>query len=182
MTRGPRSIILMLATTGPVWGLVGCERETRDTDLKIVSVGEVKALWDRKERGSETLVFIVDPRPTKAFAVSHITGARNLQLPRIDPKGDRDPMIERYDNIVVYGDDPGSATARGMAKRLLAVGYKHIRFFAGGLKDWKSRGYPTEDAAQPQPNPAQTKPAQSTPAETKPAEAPTPASGTSAPR
>src|SRR5438034_11215256 len=102
MNPGLRSTMLMLAAALPVWGLVGCERETRDTDIKLVSVGEVKALWDRKERGSETAVTILDPRPAKAYAAGHITGARNLPLPRIDPKGDRDPMIERFDNIVVY--------------------------------------------------------------------------------
>ncbi len=146
MKAALRSTILMLAAAVPVWGLIGCERETRDSDIKLVSVGDVKTLWDREQRGPETTVLIMDPRPAKAFAASHISGARNLPLPRIDPKADRDPLIERYDNIVVYGDDPGSATARGMAKRLLAVGYKHIRFFAGGLKEWKARGYPTEDA------------------------------------
>lgn len=141
--------MLMLAASLPVWGSIGCERETRDTDIKIVSVGEVKALWDRQQKGSETAVLIVDPRPTKYYSASHIPGARNLQLPAINPKADRDPMLERYDNIVVYGEDPGSATSRGMAKRLLAVGYKHIRFFAGGLKDWRARGYPTVDGPAP---------------------------------
>lgn len=136
----------MLAAALSVGLNLGCERETRDTDIKLVSVGEVKALWDRQQKGAQAAVIVMDPRPAKAFAASHITGARNLPLPYIDPKGDRDPVIERYDNIVVYGDDPGSATARGMVKRLLAVGYKHIRFFAGGLKEWKTRGYPTEDA------------------------------------
>ena len=145
--------MLMLAAAASVWGFAGCERETRDTDIRLVSVGEVKALWDQKQRGTETAMFLVDPRPAKAYAASHITGARNLPLPRIDAKGDRDPMIERFDNIVVYADDPGSATARGMVKRLIAVGYRHIRFFAGGLMEWKSRGYPTEDAPVPPPDP-----------------------------
>ncbi len=147
----------MFAAALSVGGSVGCERETRDTDIKLVSVGEVKALWDRQQKGSSTAVFIIDPRPARAFEASHITGARNLTLPKVNPKEDRDPMIERYDNIVVYGDDPGSATARGMVKRLLAVGYKHIRFFAGGLLEWKSRGFPTEDAP-PAPTPAAAPP------------------------
>ena len=170
MNPGARSMIMMLAAAIPVWGLIGCDRETRDTDIKLVSVGEVKSLWDRRQRGSETAALLVDPRPAKAFAASRISGARNVPLPHIDPKGDRDPLIERFDNIVVYGDDPGSATARGMAKRLLAVGYKHIRFFAGGLKEWKARGYPTEDAPPPAPAPE----AQSPEAKPGPASDPNP--------
>src|SRR5579862_1249270 len=116
MTPAVPSRILMLAVGLSVAMSIGCERETRDTDIKLVSVGEVKALWDRQQKGAATAVIIVDPRPAKYFAASHIVGAQNLTLPKIDPKADRDPAIEKFENIVVYGDDPGSATARGMSK------------------------------------------------------------------
>ena len=161
MKPGLRSKMLMLVVAFPVWGLIGCERETRDTDIKLVSVGDVKALWDRQQRGSETAVIIMDPRPVKAYAAGHIAGARNLQLPKFDPKGERDPLIERYSNIVIYGDDPGSATARGLTKRLLALGYKHIRFFAGGLLEWRARGYPIEGVPEPKLDAPTTDPAPS---------------------
>src|SRR5689334_21329672 len=124
------SPFLMLAAAVSVTGLTGCERETRDTDIKQVTVGEVKTLWDKQQATGRSTMVLLDPRPAKVFAAAHIKHARNVTLPQIDPKGDRDPELERFENIVVYGDDPGSATARGMTKRLLAVGYKHIRFFA----------------------------------------------------
>jgi rhodanese-related sulfurtransferase len=128
---------------------LGCERETRDTDIKVISIGETKALWDRSQRESGELVIFLDPRPTKEFAVEHIPTARNLQLPQAPMKGERDPRIERYSNIVVYGNNPGSATARGLVKRLLALGYKGIRFFAGGLEEWNGRGYPVDGTGRP---------------------------------
>src|SRR5207249_4058382 len=93
--------ILMLSAALSVSPLVGCERETRDTDIKLVSVGEVKSLWDRREKGATTAVILVDPRPAKSFAATHIVGARNLPLPQVDPKADRDPALEKFDNIVV---------------------------------------------------------------------------------
>src|SRR4051812_19366791 len=102
--------------------LVGCDRKVKDTDIKIVSVSDVKLLVDKAQR-NPTEVLLVDPRPAKYFEEGHIPGARNIQLPQIDPKGSTDPGLARYSAIVVYGDDPGSATARGMTKRLLAVGY-----------------------------------------------------------
>ena len=104
----------MLALAAGSCLLFGCPKEVRDTDIKVVSVGQVKALWDRQQRGDQTAVYIIDPRPAKAFNAEHIPGARNITLPKIDPKADRDPVIQRFENIVVYGDDPGSATARGM--------------------------------------------------------------------
>jgi 3-mercaptopyruvate sulfurtransferase SseA len=153
MTLSCRIGALTLTLAGPALLSAGCEKETRDTDIKLVSVGEVKSLWDRQKeaegRGGRNIMVLLDSRPEKDFKASHIDGARNLRLPQVDPKGVRDPGLERFDNIVVYGDDPGSATARGMVKRLLFVGYEHIRFFAGGLKEWKARGLPTVDAAPP---------------------------------
>src|SRR5215813_1650453 len=97
---------LTLTFAAPVLLSAGCEKETKDTDIKLVSVGEVKALWDRQKeaegRGGRNIMVLLDPRPEKDFRVSHIESARNLRLPQVDPKGVRDPRLERFDNIVVY--------------------------------------------------------------------------------
>jgi rhodanese-related sulfurtransferase len=134
---------------------VGCERTTRDTDIKLFSVGEVKSLWDKRQSGQEHALLLVDPRTPKAFNAGHIPGARNLTLPRINVKAERDPTIEKFDNIVVYGDDPGDPTARGMTKRLMEAGYSHVRLFAGGLLDWIGRSYPVDNSPAVPETPAQ---------------------------
>lgn len=143
----------MLAAAASVAGLLagGCSVETRDTDIKLISVGEVKALWDRQNSGKPDQILLIDPRPTKHYQAGHIPGAKNILLPQVDPKGDREPYIAGNDLIVVYGNDPASAAARGMTKRLMAVGYKGVRFFAGGMKEWRERGYPvkSDPAAEP---------------------------------
>lgn len=130
---------LLLAAAGP-----GCERTTRDTDIKMIRLSEVRNLYDRQRGGERELALFVDPRPERAFAQGRIPGARNLRLPQVDPKRDPDPGVAAYGTIVVYGDDPASATARGMTKRLMAAGYDGVRLYAGGLKEWTSRGYEVE--------------------------------------
>ena len=120
---------------------VACERTTRDTDIKYISVSESKALFDRTQRGETGIALFIDPRPAKQFDAGHIPGARNLTLPQVKPKSKPDPRIEKYTNLIVYGNDPASATARGMTKRLLEVGYDGVRFFAGGLEEWNERNY-----------------------------------------
>lgn len=147
-------MLVLLASAAALVGLGGCDPNTRDTDIKLIRVGEVKALMDRQNKGEKDQMILIDPRPTKTYQAAHIPGAKNLLLPQVDAKGSRDPRLEDHGLLVVYGDDPGSAVARGMTKRLLAVGYKGVRFFAGGLAEWHDRGYAI-DGATPPPPPAQ---------------------------
>ena len=156
----------------------GCERTTRDTDIKFIRVAEVRALVDKKAHGDSELVLLIDPRPKKYFDKQHLPGARSLTLPQVDPKSKIDPTIDKYRTLVVYGDNPASAEARGMTKRLMAVGYSGVRLFAGGLKEWAGRGYPTEGEPAPAaPAPSATPPE---PAATTP-EAPAPVTPPAAP-
>jgi len=169
-----RALILGIAVILP--GVVGgCDKNTRDTDIKFARLSEVRALVDRRDRGEKEVVLLIDPRPEKAFAAGHLPGARNLRLPQVDPKKDTDPEIEKFDRLVVYGDDPASAAARGMAKRLLAVGYKGVRLYSGGVKEWLSRGYETETALATSTSPPGVSSASATKAAPPPPARPQPA-------
>jgi 3-mercaptopyruvate sulfurtransferase SseA len=134
--------------------LTGCERTTRDTDIKLISVSEVKHLVDRKAKGNQDLVILIDPRPMKYFEAGRLPGAKHLTLPDVPVRATVNPAISRHATIVVYGDDPGSATARGMTKRLMAVGYRGVLLFAGGVKEWAARGYALEGNPRPAEAPA----------------------------
>jgi 3-mercaptopyruvate sulfurtransferase SseA len=129
----------------------GCNRETRDTDIRIISVSEAKNLFDRVNRGEPGIALFLDPRPAAEFNTGHIPGARNFTLAQIKPTARVDPRIDRFKNLVVYGDNPASATARGLTKRLIAVGYDDVRFFAGGIEEWAGRGYPVSTVPTPEP-------------------------------
>lgn len=123
----------------------GCE--ISDKDIKYVGVSEVRQLQVRAEREPKTLL-LVDPRSPAAYARERLPGAMHMEF-RSDMK-DRgvDRRLSSHRNIVVYGDNPGSAAARGMTKRLMLVGYDNVRLFAGGVEEWKTMRYPVEgDAA-----------------------------------
>jgi rhodanese-related sulfurtransferase len=138
-------LLVWIVGSGPI----GCERTTKDTDIRFISLPEAKALFDKTQRGEASAALFVDPRPAKAFAAGHIPGARNLILPQVKPKSKTDPRIIQYGMLVVYGDNPASPTGRGMTKRLIEVGYTSVRFFAGGLEDWNSRNYPLDKSPAP---------------------------------
>jgi rhodanese-related sulfurtransferase len=112
-----------------------------DVDKNQVSVAEVRRLMDvQKRKNRDDVILLVDPRPPSEFEKAHIPGARNILLTHVKPKDPIDPSIDRFKNIIVYGNDPGSASARAMTKRLMSNGYSHVAFFASGLYQWLATG------------------------------------------
>lgn len=123
--------------------LTGCDKDTRDTDIVQVKLAEVSELVT-ETASNPMAVLLIDPRPQTEFEEGHIPGARNLLLTRFDGEKGRDPRISAFNEVIVYGDDPSSPVARAVNKRMLAMDYDDIRFFAGGLKEWKAANLPVE--------------------------------------
>lgn len=122
-------------------GLGGCSKQITDKDIKSISLTEVRALM---ESGRPGAVLLIDPRSEAAFAQGHLPGARNIQLDEVRADRGTDPTLERYGALVVYGDDPGTGSAVAMTKRLMMTGYKGVRWFAGGLSEWRRAGLKVE--------------------------------------
>jgi rhodanese-related sulfurtransferase len=126
---------LLLTLTG-----CGSSISDKDVDKHQVSVGEVKRLLDlQQKKGKENVVVLIDPRPEAEFAKAHIPGAKNLQLSQIKPKQKRRDL-EEFKNLIVYGADPASASARAMVKRLMTNEYDNVALMAGGLYQWRVTG------------------------------------------
>ncbi|MEX2219501.1 MAG: rhodanese-like domain-containing protein [Phycisphaerales bacterium] len=168
--RGLASAAAAAAALCTLLGPAGCDREIRDTNIKLIPVAHVKALADRQARAGDTTLLLIDPRPPKDFERARIPGARNIRLPQVSPRSEVDPTLDRFKTIIVYGDDPASGVAKGMTKRLLAVGYSGVRLYAGGLAEWRRRGYPIEgtDTLAPAPPAAPGEPAPAPPPATPP--------------
>lgn len=126
--------------------LGGCTQTTTDKDIQYIGGAEVQRLvLDAQKDGDSLLLVLVDPRPLHEYEAEHIAGAWHLTLPMVPVGRAPEANLDRYDRIVVYGNDPGSATARGLSKRLIANGYApEIYLFAGGLEEWKAQGGKTE--------------------------------------
>lgn len=127
-----------------VAGLVGCDKHITDKDIEFTSLAEVKRLSDLVTSRDPRAALIIDPRPYAAFEASRIPGAVSIDLPGVDPNDEPDPAMEGFGQIIVYGDNPGSAPARAMTKRLLAVGYDDVYLFPGGLEEWNGAKFQTE--------------------------------------
>lgn len=125
----------------------GCSNKVSDRDLVIVDLPEVRRL-----HGAANARF-VDPRAEEEYSKAHIRGALNLQVAQVtELKTDMEPSVARAKTVVVYGNNPGSAVARVVAKRLMAAGHKGVRLYLAGLDEWRANGQPidgTDAGARP---------------------------------
>jgi len=117
----------------------GCQNKVSDRDLTMIELSEVRRL-----HGAANARF-ADARAAEEFSKEHIRGALNLQVGQVtELKTDIEPSVARAKTVVVYGNNPGSAVARVVAKRLMAAGHKGVRVYLGGLDEWKANGLPVE--------------------------------------
>ena len=104
---------------------------------------------ERRDGEDPEYAILIDPRAPKFFAAGHLPGAVNLRLPDVREDDDKDAGLEKYDRLIVYGDNPGTPVAQAMFKRLLAVGYGGVRFYAQGLEEWTRSGGRVETSELP---------------------------------
>jgi rhodanese-related sulfurtransferase len=125
---------------------VGCEKNITDSDIEPAGYAEVQGLIeDAREKKNPDLVLLIDPRSPAEFARGYIPGARNIQIDEFpsnlnESRQGRIPAYEKYEYIVVYGNDPASGSAKAMVKRLLANEYDSVFWFRGGILEWVKSG------------------------------------------
>ena len=123
-------------------GLVGCDKSITDRDIVDIPVSEVVRLSNEAKTKPEA-VLLMDPRRAQEFQAGHLPGAKNVQIDEFSTQLSRQgriPAYEKYDVLVVYGNDPASAVGRAMTKRLLANEYKDVYWFKGGIEEWVANG------------------------------------------
>jgi rhodanese-related sulfurtransferase len=94
--------------------------------------------------GNAPLLF--EALPVKYFDESHLPGARNMPhdevavlAPRLAP--------DRAAPIVVYCASATCQNSHIAAGRLKQLGYKDVRVYGGGKKDWIEAGLPVEQGS-----------------------------------
>jgi len=93
------------------------------------------------ERGDDLV--IVDALSPISFAASHLPGAINMPPQRVDELADR--RIPDHDaEVVVYCGNPGCDSSVEVALRLIELGYRNVRHYAGGKREWGEAGLPLE--------------------------------------
>jgi rhodanese-related sulfurtransferase len=98
-------------------------------------------LHEKIERGDEFV--LVDALAPMSFAHSHLPGAINLPPEWVDERGPRRiPTLET--EIVVYCSSVTCDSSSVVAERLRELGYRNVRHYAGGKRDWMRARLPLE--------------------------------------
>lgn len=100
-----------------------------------------ESLREKIERGDEFV--LVDALSPMSFARSHLPRAINLVPDWVDGRARR--RIPDLDTeIVVYCENPDCESSVIVANRLVELGYRNVRHYAGGKSDWIEAGLPLE--------------------------------------
>ncbi len=160
-TRYRLCLILTIVLPACLVSLVGCESGVSDKDIVVVSLPDIIDMVEKQNAGEARYAVFIDPRAPKYYQQGHLPGAINYRLPDAREKDPPDRAIQAHKHIVIYGQNPGSAVARAMFKRMYAIGYKRLQFYPGGIDEWTKAGYQLEGQSQPTaPESQTTQPAQ----------------------
>lgn len=134
---------LLLASV--VSTLAGCNRGLSDRDIKLATFPEVSKLVAADAGRANPRLVLIDPRAREDYEAAHLPKARRQGPVPFDGKVDRDIINAR--DVIVYGENPASPLGRGMTKRLMELGVGNVRFYAGGIEEWKRLGGAVEAGA-----------------------------------
>ena len=96
----------------------------------------------RKIEQGERFV-LVDALAPMVYALSHLPGAVNIPPGSIDDRAPR--RIPDLDTeVVVYCTDAGCDSSAVVAERLVELGYRNVRHYVDGKRDWVAAGLPLE--------------------------------------
>lgn len=86
---------------------------------------------------------LVDALAPMSYARSHLPGAINLPLEWVDERAPR-RIPDLGTEIVVYCVDLECDASVLVGERLAQLGYRNVRHYAGGKRDWVEGGLPLE--------------------------------------
>jgi rhodanese-related sulfurtransferase len=98
-------------------------------------------LWQKIETSDEFV--LVDALSPMSYAMSHLPGAINMTPAFMDERARR-RIPDLNTEVVVYCADPGCESSVAVANRLLELGYRNVRHYADGKRDWVAAGLPLE--------------------------------------
>ncbi len=104
----------------------------------MISRDEAKSFFEAR-----TAVF-VDARHDFDFNLGHIKGALNVPLKDYDLKKSALSRIPKDRLIIAYCDGAECNSSIELSVKLMKDGYKSVRIFFGGWREWVDANLPTE--------------------------------------
>ena len=86
---------------------------------------------------------LVDALAPISYAASHLPGAINIPPSTVDEQAER-RIPDRNTEVVVYCANSGCESSVEVATQLIELGYRNVRHYAEGKRDWAEAGLPFE--------------------------------------
>lgn len=128
-------MIGMAMLSGLLISLAGCSSEPKTSDKDLAQLEYPKLL--QMQADPKMRLVIVDVRSAERYAQGHIPNAININIPDLKAG---DPRLAEATDIVVYATGWTEYLSPAAAKKLLAVGYKKVHDFRGGIEMWQAYG------------------------------------------
>lgn len=105
---------------------------------KFMNIDELVSLM----RSSKHYV-LVDARSRADYENKHIPGAVSIPAEEI---GDYADKLDKDREIVTYCGSYECPASTMAAKELQKLGFKNVRDYKGGIKEWEEKGNPTDSS------------------------------------
>lgn len=139
-SRASQRFVMSLQVLGLALLATGCNSQPRVNDGDLVYIEDTAFVEAIAKREKKPIV-VVDARPAFRFEMAHIPGA--VSIPIQDAKRD-DKRLKDANTIIIYALDWEDPIAMAMSKKLLALGYKEVQTYRGGLREWVNKGRETD--------------------------------------
>ncbi len=107
-----------------------------------LSAAEVQEQLDYKK------TTIIDVRSIEEYKYGHIPGAINIPSPAVKiltPK----LLKDKYASIIIYDRGDSYAPTDTTFNELFKMGYRNIKIFPGGIREWLDNRYPVTMGNEP---------------------------------
>ena len=119
------------------WRAAGFPAEKKEPVRFITRDDLLKLMQTHKD------LLVIDVLPAGSYKQVHIKGAINIPLAEIEK---RVGPWKKDTKIVVYCASYTCHASTAAAEQLMALGFKDVRDYKGGLREWKAAGLPVEGA------------------------------------
>jgi rhodanese-related sulfurtransferase len=108
-----------------------------------IALGRISRESLREKIESEDEFVLVDALAPMSYAMSHLPGAINITPDWVDDRARR-RIPDLNTEVVVYCADLTCDSSVMVANRLVELGYRNVRHYAEGKRDWVKAGLPLE--------------------------------------
>jgi rhodanese-related sulfurtransferase len=93
-------------------------------------------------------VKFIDVRNPRLYARRHIPGAHHLDLKNVFDEQTLTAVANKDEPIVIYCSGVKCSRSYRASEKAVSWGYSKVKYFRGGIVDWRDAGFPVESQEQ----------------------------------